>query len=78
MPHSYKVHVFKERLFNRPRKPAEVIWHCPCQPDRNLAEILVKQQMPWKELAEHYGKPYPYTLADKYDLVYRLLGCKKD
>jgi len=56
----------------------EEIWHCPCQPDRELAELLVKMALPWKQLADHFGKPYPYSLADKYDLVYRLFGCKKD
>lgn len=56
------------------------IWHCPCQPDRELADILVRTTKPdvWQKMAEHFGKPYPYTLADKYDLVYRLLGCKRD
>lgn len=56
----------------------EQIWHCPYQPDRELADILVGQAMPWKKLAAHFRKPYPYSLVDKYDLVYRLLGCKKD
>jgi hypothetical protein len=55
----------------------EQIWHCQSKFDRALADILVSQEMPWSKLAAHFGKPYPYILADKYDLVYRMLGCKK-
>ena len=57
----------------------EQIWHCPCQPDRELAEILVKHLGfdTWFRLSAYFGKPYPHSLAEKYDLIYRLMGCKK-
>lgn len=57
----------------------EQIWHCPSEPDRELAELLVRTFTApvWSDLAYHFKLGYPYTLADKFDLVYRLLGCKK-
>ena len=60
-------------------KTQEQIWHCPCEPDRELARILVRELKSdaWYRLAAHLGKPYPYTLAGKFDLIYRLMGCKK-
>lgn len=58
----------------------EQIWHCPSEPDRKLAELLVGRldSVVWIKLALHFHKHYPNNLAEKYDLVYRLLGCKKD
>lgn len=56
------------------------IWHCPSELDRKLADMLVGN-LPshvWQQLGQHFGKGYPHTQADKYDLVYRLLGCKKE
>ena len=55
------------------------IWHCPSKVDRELAEILVECQTAeqWNAIAKHFGKEYPYTLPDKFDLIYRLFGCKK-
>ena len=57
----------------------EEIWHCPSEADRQLAIVLVAQlnQVAWLTLAVYFDKGYPYSLANKYDLVYRLLGCKK-
>ena len=57
----------------------EEIWHCPSEPDRELAALLVGKLTndAWLSLARHYSKPYPFTLAEKFDLVYRMLGCKK-
>ena len=57
----------------------EEIWHCPNEPDRELAALMVGCLKPniWHQIAQHFQKPYPYTLAEKFDLVYRLLGCKK-
>ena len=58
----------------------QATWHCPSEIGRELADILVKFHKPeyWRDLANHFGKPYPQTEADRYDLVYRLLGCKRD
>ena len=57
----------------------EQIWHCPCQPDRELADILVHQFSfeVWRKIATRFGKGYPHLLAEKYALIYRLIGCKK-
>ena len=56
------------------------IWHCPSEPDREIAEILVRHQTPaqWEAIAKHFSRPYPVTLADKFDLIYRMLGCKSE
>ena len=55
------------------------VWHCPSKSDKELAEILVRHQTAtqWYAIAKHFGKEYPYTLADKFDLIYKMLGCKK-
>jgi hypothetical protein len=55
------------------------IWHCPSSADRELAEILVRHQTPaqWQAIANYFKKDYPTTLVEKFDLIYRLLGCKK-
>lgn len=54
------------------------IWHCPCKPDRELADILVRMLTAnvWVRLSKHFGEGYPLSLADKYHLAYRLIGCK--
>ena len=56
------------------------IWHCPSEPDRALADILVRVTgfEAWWQLAIRFNQPYPNTLAGKYDLAYRLLGCKTE
>ncbi len=54
------------------------IWHCPADIDKQLAEIMVGSlgSRQWKSLSDKYHKNYPVTMADKYDLVHRMLGCK--
>jgi len=61
-------------------KTSDTIWHCKCETDRKLAELLVKHidDRTWVQLAKHFGKPYPYAEPARYDLVYRLMGCKQD
>lgn len=56
----------------------EEIWHCRCKADRELADILVRMFTAnvWVRLSKHFGEGYPLSLADKYDLAYRLIGCK--
>jgi len=48
---------------------------------KRLTEILVNNVtfLEWAELAKHFGKPYPATLEDKYNLTYRMLGyCRRE
>lgn len=55
------------------------IWHCSCELDRQLAEILVNA-MPdeaFNQIAKHLQKPPITNEADKYDLLYQLWGCRK-
>ena len=61
------------------KESQEQIWHCPSEADRELAALLVGfiNSEVWQQIANHLNKPYPFTLADKFDLVYRMLGCKK-
>jgi len=62
--------------------PTEVgmeIWHCPSPADKELASLLVEtlDSRAWNKLRLALNEPYPSTLAEKYDLIYKLLGCKK-
>lgn len=56
------------------------IWHCSCQPDRYLAKTLngYLSDRELRLLAEKLGRPVPTCLADRYDIIYRIIGCKTD
>lgn len=53
-------------------------WHCPCPADKDLVNLLVRilTANVWVRLSKHFNTGYPLSVADKYDLVYRLVGCK--
>jgi len=62
--------------------PTEVgmeIWHCPSPVDKKIADLLVEilDREVWDKLSLVLNEPYPLSLAEKYDLIYKLLGCKK-
>jgi len=52
-------------------------WHC--QADKDLADILVRMLSAnvWVRLSKHFNTGYPLSAVDKYDLIYRLIGCKR-